>query len=101
MADTAVINLDDTPVTIEKRGRGRPRGSKNKAKIATTPSSSTTPAKHRRGRPLGSKNKKSSATDAYASLHPDIGLAHPILPQASAKNIFCFFAFAGTQCREH
>jgi hypothetical protein len=100
MADTAMINLDDTPVTVEKCGRGRPRGSKNKAKIATTPSS-TTPAKHRRGRPLGSKNKKSSATDAYASLHPDIGLAHPILPQASAKNIFCFFAFAGAQCREH
>jgi hypothetical protein len=32
--------------------------------------------------------------------HTDIGLVHPILPHASAKNIFCFFAFAGTQCRE-
>jgi hypothetical protein len=80
MAHTAVSNLDDTLVTIEKRGRGRPRGSKNKPKIATAPSSSMAPTKRRRGRPLGSKNKTSSAMVADASLDPDIGLAHPILP---------------------
>jgi hypothetical protein len=52
MVDAAMINLDDTPVTIEKRGRGRPRGSNNKPKIIIAPSSSTAPVKCRHGRPI-------------------------------------------------
>jgi ribosomal protein L34E len=53
MADADAANLD-TGVMIEKRGRGRPRDSKNKPKD-----------KRRPGRPLGSKNKpKASAAVA-------------------------------------
>jgi hypothetical protein len=94
MADAAVINLDDTPVIVEKRGRGRPRGSKNKSKIVAATSSSTTPTKHRRGRPLGSKNKKPSIAAAGVAVLPDVGLAQPIVPRASAANMFSFFVFS-------
>jgi hypothetical protein len=53
MADTGVINLD-TGVVVEKRGRGRPRDSKNKPKEASMAiSSSSAPVKRRLGRPLG------------------------------------------------
>jgi hypothetical protein len=50
MADVVVINLDDAPIIVEKRGRGRPRGSKNKSKIIIATSSSIAPAKHGRSR---------------------------------------------------
>jgi hypothetical protein len=62
-----IDHMDDVDATysgnvaiVEKRGCGRPRGSKNKPKstLAVVASSSTL-AKHRPGRPLGSKNKKS------------------------------------------
>jgi len=45
-----------------KRGRGRPKGSKNKKEASPEPSDvdADTPAKRGRGRPKGSKNKKSS-----------------------------------------
>jgi hypothetical protein len=58
MADARVIDLD-AGVMVEKRGRGRPRGSKNKPKGAsmTVSSSSSVPVKQRPGHPLGSKNK--------------------------------------------
>jgi hypothetical protein len=63
MADTGVINLDAT--LVEKRGRGCPQGSKNKAKASAVDPSSLAPIKHCRGRPLGSKNKvKTSSTPA-------------------------------------
>jgi hypothetical protein len=58
MADVVVINLNDALVIPEKRGRGRPCGSKNKSKIVDVPSSSTTLAKHHRSRPLGSKKQE-------------------------------------------
>jgi hypothetical protein len=99
MGDAAIINLDDAPITIEKRGCGRPRGSKNKSKIIAATSSSTTPTKRRRGRTLGSKNKKSPV--AGVVVLPDVSLAHRIVPQASAENMFYFFAFASNQCHEH
>jgi hypothetical protein len=101
MVDAVVINLDDTPVTIEKRGCSRPRGSKNKSKIVMATSSSTTPTKHRRGCPLGSKNKKSYVVALGAIALPDVSLAQPIVPQGSAENVFSFFAFVGAQCCEH
>jgi hypothetical protein len=57
MADTGFIDLD-TGAVVEKRGRGRPRGSKNKPKdTSMVVLSSSTPVKRCPGRPLGSKNK--------------------------------------------
>jgi hypothetical protein len=100
MADVVVINLNDAPVTVEKHGRGCPRGSKNKSKIVAS-TSSTTLAKRRHGRPLGSNNKKPSTMAAGAAILPDVSLAQPIVPQASAASMFSFFAFASAQCREH
>jgi hypothetical protein len=60
MADTGVINLEDAKV-VEKCGRGRHQGRKNKPKASIVDASSSTLAKHRRGRPLGSKNKVKAA----------------------------------------
>jgi hypothetical protein len=99
MADTGIIDLD-TGVVVEKRGRGRPRGSKNKPKEASTAiSSSSAPVKWCPGRPLGSKNKpKPSASLATKSL--DAAAARHNAPPPSSGNIFSFFAFAGAQCRE-
>jgi hypothetical protein len=76
MADTGVIDLD-TGVVVEKRGRFRPHGSKNKPKeSAMAVSSSSASVKRCPGRPLGSKNKpKLSASlatkplDAAAARH--------------------------------
>jgi hypothetical protein len=57
MAHAGVIDLD-AGVVVEKRGHGRPRGSKNKPKGASmTVSSSSALVKWRPDRPLGSKNK--------------------------------------------
>jgi hypothetical protein len=57
MADAGVVDLD-TGALIEKQGRGRPRGSKNKPKDASlVASSSSASMKRHPGRPLGSKNK--------------------------------------------
>jgi hypothetical protein len=81
MADAVVINLGDATV-VEKRGRGRSRGSKNKPKTSPVVSSSAIPVKRRRGRPLGSKNKKTSAATASAAKHLDVSFAQPILPQS-------------------
>jgi hypothetical protein len=62
MVDTGVIDLD-TGVVVEKRGRGRPRGSRNKPKdTSLVASSSATPMKRCLGRPLGSKNKPKSSS---------------------------------------
>jgi hypothetical protein len=100
MADTVVVNLDDAPVIIEKCGRGRPRGSKNKSKTVAAASTLTTPVKRRRGFPLESKNKKLSIVIVGASTTPNVSLVQPILPPASADNVFCFFVFSSAQCRE-
>jgi hypothetical protein len=101
MSDAVTINPDDAPVVNEKHGRGRPLGSKNKAKIPTTTSTLTMLVKRRRDRPLGSKNKKSSTTVVIASAALHAGSAQPIPSQISSASIFCFFAFSDTQCREH
>jgi hypothetical protein len=51
MADAGVIDLD-TGAVVEKRGRGRPRGSRNKPKdISMVASSSAVLMKRRPGRP--------------------------------------------------
>jgi hypothetical protein len=61
MADTRVVDLD-AGVGVEKCGRGRPRGSKNKPKVIFMAVSSSASAKRCPGRPLGSKNKPKSST---------------------------------------
>jgi hypothetical protein len=55
MVDAGDANLD-TGMLMEKRGRSRPRDSKNKPKDASLAASSSASAKRRPGRPLGSKN---------------------------------------------
>jgi hypothetical protein len=74
MADTGVIDLD-AGIMVEKHGRGHPRGSKNKPKVATMAVSSSAPVKWRPGHPLGSKNKsKSSTCQVHEPL--DVSAAH-------------------------
>jgi hypothetical protein len=94
MADTGVVDLD-AGVMVEKHGRGRPRGSKNKSKAATMDvASSSAPVKRCPCRPLGSKNKpKSSAPPANESL--DANVAHRSTPPPPTGNTFSFFAFTG------
>jgi len=83
---------------IAPRGRGRPRGSKNKPKASDAAGTSAdAPVKRRRGRPLGSKNKPkvTSATPGPASPPP----AAPAAP-AAIPRIFSFLCIAMAQCRE-
>jgi hypothetical protein len=93
MADASGSRLDlGTPV--EKRGRDRPRGSKNKASTDALVASSFALVKRHPGRPVGSKNK------------PKVSLAAPgpSAPSANASSppprLFSFFCIAGPQCRE-
>jgi hypothetical protein len=91
MADIGVVNLEDG-VVVEKHGRGRPRGSKKKAKASVTEISSSIPDKRRRAHPLGSKNKvKTSATPTNISEHLDVSLAWPDPSQPSTWALFSFF----------
>jgi hypothetical protein len=56
MADASDFRLNiDAPVV--KRGRGRPRGSKNKTTVAAMGASSSALVKPRPSRPAGSKSK--------------------------------------------
>jgi hypothetical protein len=87
---------------VEKHGRDRPRGSKNKPKGASmkiSSSSSSASVKQRPGHPLGSNNKlKPSVSLANKPL--DATAARRNTPPPSSGNIFSFFTFAGAQCRE-
>jgi hypothetical protein len=93
MADAGGSRLN-IGAPVEKRGRGRPRGSKNKATIVAVVASSSAPVKRRPGRPTGSKNKpkvSSAAPGPSAPSHND--------PPPSPK-VYSFFCIAGAQCRE-
>jgi hypothetical protein len=93
MADAggSLLNLG---APVEKRGRGCPRGSKNKALIDALAASSSAVVKRRPGRSAGSKNK------------PKVHLAAPgpSTPSASTSppppRLFSFFCIVGLQCRE-
>jgi hypothetical protein len=100
MVDTGVIDLN-TGSVVEKRGRGCPRGSKNKPKYASmVVLSSSAPVKQRPGRPLGSKNKpKPSASLARRSVDAN-AVRHSTSPPPPPVNVFSFFAITGAQCRE-
>jgi hypothetical protein len=95
MADAGGANLDAS-VLMEKRGCGRPCGSKNKPKDACMVASSSTSMKRRPGLPVGSKNKPKvpGATAPGSSAAP-----RNASPPAPVKT-FSFFCIAGAQCRE-
>jgi hypothetical protein len=76
------------------RGRGRPRGSKNKTTSVAVGSSSSVPVKRRPGRPVGSKNKPKVPC---AILGPSAPPGNTSSPQ---PRIYFFFCIAGAQCRE-
>jgi hypothetical protein len=78
---------------VAPRGRGRPRGSKNKITPAAAGSSLVAPVKHRPGRPPGSKNKPKVTGAAPGPSAP------PAAPSAPPR-IFSFFYIAMAQCRE-
>jgi hypothetical protein len=77
---------------MEKRGRGRPRGSKNKTLVGAALASSSAPVKRRPGHPAGSKNKPKVAP---ASLGPSAPSAN-----VSSPRIYSFFCITGTHRRE-
>jgi hypothetical protein len=94
MADAGGAHLN-TGAQIEKQGRDRPRGSKNKSKDPSTVASSSVSMKRRPGRPVGSKNKpKVSAATLGPSAAP-----HNASPPPPPK-IYSFFCITGAQCRE-
>jgi hypothetical protein len=94
MVDAGGANLD-AGVQMEKQGRGRPRGSKNKPKDPSTVASSSASMKWRPGCPVGSKNKpKVSAATPGPSAAP-LDASPPPPPK-----IYSFFCIAGAQCRE-
>jgi hypothetical protein len=91
MADAGESRLN-IGAPMEKWGRGRPRGSKNKASVGAALASSSAPVKRCPGRPAGSKNK------------PKVAPAAPgpsaLSANASSRRIYSFFCIAGAQSRE-
>jgi hypothetical protein len=79
---------------VEKRGHGRPRGSKNKIVSTATVASSSALVKRRPGRPAESKNKPKAPPAAPGSSAPS--------PDASSSSpkIYSFFCICNAQCRE-
>jgi hypothetical protein len=94
MADAGGSHLN-IGAQVEKRGRGRPRGSKNKSKDPATVASSFVPVKRRPGRSVGSKNKPKIFAAALGPSTPLRNASPPLSPQ-----IYSFFCIAGAQCRE-
>jgi hypothetical protein len=83
----------DAPV--EKRGRRRPRGIKNKSKDPVVAASPSAHVKRRPGRPQGSRNKTKMSTAAPGPSTPPRNASPP-----SSPRIYSFFCIAGAQCRE-
>jgi hypothetical protein len=90
-ADDSLLNLGSP---VAPRGRGRPRGSKNKTTPVAARSSSAASVKHRLGRPPGSKNKPKVTGAAPGPRAPSS--AAPTAP----PRIFSFFCIAMAQCHE-
>jgi hypothetical protein len=93
MADAGGAHLN-TGAQMEKRGRGRPCGSKNKSKDPSTVASSSVSMKRRAGRPVGSKNKPKVSTAAPGPS------AAPHNASPPPPKIYSFFCIAGAQCHE-
>jgi hypothetical protein len=79
---------------VEKRGRGHPRGSKNKTIAATVVASSSALGKRRPGRPAVSKNKPKAPSAVPGSNSPS--------PDASSSlpRIYSFFYICNVQCHK-
>jgi hypothetical protein len=90
-ADGSRLNLG---ALVEKRGRGHPRGSKNKITSAAAVASSSALVKQHPGRPAGSKNKSKVPSAAPGSSAPS-----PDATSSSPK-IYSFFCICNAQCRE-
>jgi hypothetical protein len=80
--------------SVEKRGCGRPRGSKNKASTDALVASSFALVKRRPGRPAGSKNKPKVPLAAPGPSAPSANTSSP------PPRLFSFFCIAGPQYRE-
>jgi hypothetical protein len=91
MADAGKSHLT-IGALMEKRCRGRPRGSKNKASVGAALASLSAPVKRRPGRPARSKNKPKVAPASPGPSAPSTNVSSP--------RIYSFFCIAGTQCRE-
>jgi hypothetical protein len=94
MADASGSHLN-IGAQVEKRGRGHPRGSKNKSKDPATVASSSVPMKRRPGRPVGSKNKPKVSAATPGPSAPPCNASPPPSPK-----IYSFFCITGAQCRE-
>jgi hypothetical protein len=79
---------------VEKRGHGRPCGSKNKTTTAPVVASSSALVKRRPGRPAGSKNKPKVSSAVPGPSAPSANTS------PSPPRIYSFFCIANTQCRE-
>jgi hypothetical protein len=90
-ADGSRLNLG---APVEKRGRDRPRGSKNKITSAAAVASSSALVKRCPGRPAGSKNKPKAPSAAPGSSAPS--------PDASSSlpRIYSFFCICNAQCHK-
>jgi hypothetical protein len=74
---------------VEKRGRGCPRSSKNKATAVAAVASSSAPVKRRPGRLAGSKNKLKVPSIAPGPSAPSTNASPP------PPRIYSFFCIAG------
>ena len=70
------VSTNATTENTPKRGRGRPKGSKNKPKPSINTTTENTP-KRGRGRPKGSKNKPKVSTNATTENTPKRGRGRP------------------------
>jgi hypothetical protein len=96
MADVGGAHLN-IGAQMEKWGRGRPRGSKNKSKDPSTLALSSVSVKRRPGRPVGSKKKPKIFAAAPGPSAPPRNASPPPPPP---PKIYSFFCIAGAQCRE-
>jgi hypothetical protein len=93
MADAGGSRLN-IGAPVEKRGRGRPRGSKNQTTAEVVVALSSAPVKRHPGRPAGSKNKPKVP---FATPGPSAPSANASPP---APRIYSSFCITGAQCRE-
>jgi hypothetical protein len=93
MADASDSRLNIDALVV-KRGRGRPRGSKNNTTAAAMGASSSSLVKRRSGRPAESKNKPKVPSVIPGPSVPSPGTS------SSSPGIYSVFCICNTQCRE-